>query len=223
MFPENSLGFKRFNIFLNVYLTAKSLNFYLGELDSKNFCFLVFVYDIYSPNKNPIIYSSVNKALKSLGISYSVLLDHIKNKFIYKANLVISFEPLLNFNPKDFNFKPEPDNQLRQNIILFNDNNEFAFEFNSGREMARFFGVDGKIVRSSISRGEYLEFKLIVKAVPFRKTVYVFDLKTRKLVLTFNSLTEALKHAKVNFYRLKNIIEHGIEHKGQIYSYNDKI
>jgi hypothetical protein len=89
--------------------------------------------------------------------------------------------------------------------------------------MARFCGIDGKIIRSSISKGEYQDFKLIVKAVPFRKTVYVFDLKTRELVLTFNSLTEALKHAKVNFYRLKNIIEHGIEHKGQIYSYSDKI
>lgn len=89
--------------------------------------------------------------------------------------------------------------------------------------MARFFGIDGKIVRSSISRGEFLEFKLIVKAVPFRKTVYVFDLKTRELVLIFNSLTEALKHAKINFYRLKFIIEHGIEHKGQLYLYNDKV
>lgn len=89
--------------------------------------------------------------------------------------------------------------------------------------MARFFGIDGKVVRSAISKGEYLEFKLIIKVVPFRKIVYVFDFKTRELVLTFNSLTEALKHAKVSFYKFKNIIEHGIEHKGQIYSYNNKI
>ena len=59
--------------------------------------------------------------------------------------------------------------------------------------MALFFGIEGKVVRSAISKGEYLDFKLIVKAVPFRKTVYVFYFKTRKLVLTFNSLTEALK------------------------------
>lgn len=91
LFPENTLGFKRFNIFLKVYLTAKNLKFDLGELDSKIFCFLVFVYDIYFPDKDPVVYSSVNKALKSLGISYGALLDHIKNKYIYKANLAISF------------------------------------------------------------------------------------------------------------------------------------
>jgi len=67
--------------------------------------------------------------------------------------LVIFFEPLLNFNPKNFKFKPEPDNQLRHNIIPFNDNNDFAIKFKSGREMARFFDIDGKNVRSSISSG----------------------------------------------------------------------
>jgi hypothetical protein len=44
---------------------------------------------------HPIVYSSINKALKGLQISHSVLLSYINNKYIYKSSLIISFESLL--------------------------------------------------------------------------------------------------------------------------------
>ena len=58
-------------------------------------CFLVFVYDITIPNKRPIVYSSINRALKGLQISHSTLLDYINNKYIFNLNLVLSFEYLV--------------------------------------------------------------------------------------------------------------------------------
>ena len=58
-------------------------------------CFLVFVYDITIPNKRPIVYSSINIALKGLQISHSTLLDYINNKYIFNLNLVLSFEYLV--------------------------------------------------------------------------------------------------------------------------------
>ena len=64
-------------------------------MDNKYYCFLVFVYDINSPDKDPIVYSSINKALKGLQISYSTLLNYINNKYLYKSSLIISFESLI--------------------------------------------------------------------------------------------------------------------------------
>jgi hypothetical protein len=79
-----------------VYDVAKNLRYTAEDLENKYYCFLVFAYDInlLSPKKNPIIYSSINRALKGLQISHSTLLNHISNKYLYKSNIVLSFEPL---------------------------------------------------------------------------------------------------------------------------------
>ena len=52
---------------------------------------------------------------------------------------------------------------MRKHILLFNHDNEVVFEFKSAREMARFFSIEGRIVRAAIAKGEYLDFLLITK------------------------------------------------------------
>lgn len=54
-------------------------------------------------------------------------------------------------NFSEYKEKPEGDNQLRKHIIVFNKDNEIVFEFKSGREMARFFKIDGKVARAAIA------------------------------------------------------------------------
>lgn len=39
-------------------------------------------------------------------------------------------------------------------------------EFKSGREMARYFQIEGRVARSAIAKGEYQDFLLVVKNVP---------------------------------------------------------
>lgn len=192
-------------------------------MDNKIYCILVFVYDKNLPNKDPIIYSSIHKALKGLQISYSVLLDYINNKYIYLSNLILSFEPLIEDSFSDYQEKPVGDNQLRKHVIVFNKDNEVVFEFKSAREMARFFKIDGKVARAAIIKGEFQDFLLISKGVPFRKTIYVFDFNTHELIKKFNSINEAMKYAKVSFYTLKNLIDSGTPHIGKIYSYKNKL
>ena len=41
-------------------------------------------------------------------------------------------------------------------------------EFKSGREMAKFYQIEGKVARAAIAKGEYLDFLLISKDVSFR-------------------------------------------------------
>lgn len=72
------------------------------------------MYDLNLPNKDPIIYSSINRALKGLQISHSTLLDHINNNYIYKSNFILSFEPIVADTQlkEKYTVKPASDNQL---------------------------------------------------------------------------------------------------------------
>nr|YP_010029648.1 hypothetical protein J2C28_mgp08 [Beauveria lii]QOU11089.1 hypothetical protein [Beauveria lii] len=113
---------------------------------------------------------------------------------------------------------------MRKHILVYNkDDNEILMEFKSAREMVRYFKIDGKVARTAIVKGEYEDFLLIYKDVSNRKVIYVFDSNTYKLQQEFNSITKALKYAKVNFYTLKTLLENGHSHKGKIYSYKNKL
>ena len=122
------------------------------------------MYDVLSPSKDPIVYSSINRALKGLQISYSILLNYVNNKYLYKSNLILSFEPILSIvdNFSVYSEKPTGDNQLRKHIVVYNEDNEVIIEFKSGREMARYFQIDGhpKVAREAIALGEYQDFFL---------------------------------------------------------------
>lgn len=223
LFPEGSEGYNRFLVFLKTFQIANNLNYEVEYVDSKYYCSLVFVYDINSSNKDPIVYSSINRALKGLQISYGILLDYINNKYIYKSNLILSFEPLVTSIFSEYSEKPTGDNQLRKHIIVYNQDNDIVFEFKSGREMARFFKIDGKVARAAIANSEYQDFLLIAKGVSYRKAIYVFDSNTHQLIKKLDSVTKAMKYAKVNFYTLKNLIDSGNPYIGKIYSYKDKL
>ena len=179
--------------------------------------------DVNSPDKAPIIYSSINKALKGLQISYNTLLNYINNKYLFKSSLILSFEPLLQDKLSEYKEKPTGDNQLRKHIVIYNQDNEILIEFKSGREMAKYFQIDGKVARSAIDKGEYQDFLLISRELSFRKTIYVFDSNSHELIDELKSITKALKYAKVNFYTLKSLIESGNSYEGTLYSYKDKL
>jgi hypothetical protein len=181
---------------------------------------LVFLYDINSPGTNPVVYSSVNKALKSSSIYHGTLMDYVINQYIFRNNFVLSFEPLSPENLIAYCNKPEGDNQLRNHVILFNEENEPVFEFKSGREMSRHFNIDGKVARAAIAIGVYQNFTIVSKPVSFRKKVFVFNSESFKLITELNSITDAMKYAKVNFYTLKVLLETNKPHDGKIYSYN---
>jgi hypothetical protein len=223
LFSKDSEGYNRLNVFLKTFKIANSLNYTSEDIDNKYYCFLVFVYDINSSDKNPIVYSSINRALKSLQISYNSLLNYINNKYLYKSSLILSFEPLFVDNFSEYNEKPRGDNQLRKHIIVYNQDNEVVIEFKSGREMAKYFKIDNKVARAAIANGEYQNFLLISKELSFRKTIYVFDSNSQELICELKSITKALKYAKINYYTLKSLIESGNSYEGKIYSYKDKL
>lgn len=223
LFSKSSEGYAIFAVWLKILKTANSLDYTPEDLDNKYYCFLVFVYDVNSPNKDPIVYSSINRALKGLQISYSTLLDHINNKYLFNSNLILALEPILVDKFSDYSEKAIGDNQLRKHIIVYNKENEVVIEFKSGREMANYFQIDGRIARAAIALGEYQDFLLISKEVSFRKTIYVFDSNTHELIVELKSVTKAMKYAKVNYYTLKSLIENGNSHDGKIYSYKDKL
>ena len=238
LFTLNSEGYNRLYVFLQTYKKANNLKFGPEDMDNKYYCFLVFVYDIYSPYKDPLVYSSINRALKGLQISYSTLLNYISNNYIYKSNFILSFEPIaiVDFSLKNceqgllvtvgrekYINKPLGDNQIRKHIKVYNQDLELLTEFKSGREMAKYFQIDGKVARAAIAKGEYQDFLLIVKEVSNRKVIYVFDMNTHELIEQLNNMTIALKYAKVNFYTLKSLIESGNSYQGKIYSFKDKI
>lgn len=223
LFSKSSDGYAIFAAWFKILKTANSLIYTPEDIDNKYSCFLVYVYDVSLPNKNPIVYSSINRALKGLQISYSTLLDHINNKYLFKSNLIFAFEPLLLDNFSNYSEKAKGDNQLRKHIIIYNKENEVVIEFKSGREMANYFHIDGRIARAAIALGEYQDFFLIVKEVSFRKTIYVFDSNSYELIVELKSITKAMKYAKVNYYTLKSLIENGNSYDGKIYSYKDKL
>ena len=203
---------------------ANILNYSSEDAEDKYSSFFIFVYDINNINNRPLVYSSINKALKGLHISYNILLEYINNKYIYNlgtSSYLLSFESIKDFS--EYSAKQAGDSQLRKHIILYNEDNERFMEFNSGREMARFFQIEGKVARAAIAKGEYMDFLLISKEVSNRKLIYVFDSNTKELLEKINGLSKALKYAKVNFYTFKNLIENRNSFNGKIYSYKDKI
>ena len=223
LFSKGSEGYNRLVVFLQTFKTANHLKYTSEDTDNKYYCFLVFAYLVNSPDKDPIIYSSINRALKGLQISHSALLNHINNKYLYNSSLVLSFEPLLVDNLLEYKEKPAGDNQLRKHIVVYNQNNEVIIEFKSGREMANYFKIDGKVARAAIAQGEYQDFLLISREVSNRKPIYVFDNNSHELINELKSVTKALKYAKVNYYTLKSLIESGNSYDGKIYSYKDKL
>ena len=223
LFSKGSEGYNRLVVFLQTFKTANHLKYTSEDTDNKYYCFLVFAYLVNSPDKDPIIYSSINRALKGLQISHSALLNHINNKYLYNSSLVLSFEPLLVDNLLEYKEKPAGDNQLRKHIVVYNQNNEVIIEFKYGREMANYFKIDGKVARAAIAQGEYQDFLLISREVSNRKPIYVFDNNSHELINELKSVTKALKYAKVNYYTLKSLIESGNSYDGKIYSYKDKL
>lgn len=225
LFSNDSEVYNRLAVFLKILKTANSITYRSEDLDSKYYCFLIFAYDINSASadKDPIVYSSINKALKGLQISHSTLLNYISNKYLYKSSIILSFEPLLVENFSEYQEKPAGDNQLRKLIVVYNRDNEVIMEFKSGREMANYFKIDGKVARAAIAQGEYQDFLLIFREVSNRKTIYVFDNNSHELIAELKSVTKALKYAKVNYYTLKSLIENGNSYNGKIYSYKDKL
>lgn len=223
LFPKD--GYIRFLVFKSVFNAAKDIKYTSEDLDNKYSCFLVFVYDVSLPKNNPIIYSSINRALKGLQISHSTLLDYINNKYLYKSNIILSFEPLSQDEYLKYQEKPAAagDNQIRKHIEVFNQDSELLMEFKSGREMARYFQIDGKVARLAIAKGEYQDFLLISKEVSNRKTIYVFDSDSHELLEKLKGVAKALKHANVNFYTLKSLMENETSYNGKIYSYKDKL
>ena len=223
----NTLAIVRFTKFLKAYSIAKDYNLKLdnkidGFSADRHYSNLIFLYNKNLPNNQPVVYSSINRALNSLGISYGRLLECDTNKYIFKDKLILSFEPLLPDNFKDYKIKPKGDNQLRKFVILFNNEGESLFEFNSEREMARHFNIDAKLVRTAIAKGEYLHYTLVSKLEPFRKEIFVFDSNTLELNTKLKSITIAMSYAKVSFYTLKKLLETNKPHNGKYYSYSDK-
>ena len=226
LFTIGTEGYNRINVFLKTFKIANGLNYKPEDAENKYYCFLVFVYDVDSPYEHPIVYSSINRALKGLQISHSTLLDYINNKYIFvtqRSNLILSFESLLEQEFSEYQEKPTGDSKLRKHVIVYNQDNEVVSEFKSGREMARYFQIDGKVARAAIAKGEYQDFLLLSKDVSFRKTIYVFESNTKEYLTQIKGVSKALKYAKVNFYTLKSLIEEGNSHNGKIYSYKDKI
>jgi len=150
-FTVGTEGYNRLLIFLKAFKIANGLNYSTEDMDNKYYCFLVFVYDINLLNQEPMVYSSINKALQGLQISYSTLLNYINNKYIYKSSFIISFESLIVEDFIEYQEKPVGDSQIRKHIIVYNDDNEIVEEFKSGREMARYFHIDGKLARAAIA------------------------------------------------------------------------
>ena len=151
LFTVGSKGYNRLNVFLQTFKTANNLKFEEQDIDNRYYCFLVFVYDIYSPNKEPVIYSSINRALKGLQISYGILLSYVNNNYIYKSKYILSFEPVTKDDFEKYTEKPLGDNLLRKHIAVYNLDNEIVIEFKSGREMAKYFKIDGKVGRAAIA------------------------------------------------------------------------
>ena len=222
LFPIGSKGYNRLHVFLQTFETANHLKWEEKDIDNKYYCFLVFVYNINSPNEEPVIYSSINRALKGLQISHSTLLSYVNNHYIYKSEYILSFEPVITDDFEKYTEKPVGDNQLRKHIAVYNLDNEIVTEFKSGREMAKYFKIDGKVARAAIAKGEFQDFLLTVKEVSNRKTIYVFDSSTDKLIDKIYGVSKALKYAKINYYTFKSLIENGNSFNGKIYSYKDK-
>jgi hypothetical protein len=151
------------------------------------------------------------------------LLSLINNKYLYKSSLILSFESLVAEDFSEYREKLEGDSQLRKHVVVYNDENEVVTEFKSGREMARYFKIDGKVARAAIASGEYKDFLLVSKDVSNRKPIYVFDSNTYELIAEFKGVSKALKYAKVNYYTLKSLIENRNPYNGKIYSYKDKL
>ncbi len=148
-------------------------------------------------------------------------MDYIVNQYIFRNNLALSFEPLSPENFAAFSEKPVGDNQARREIIVFNENNEPVYEFKSGREMARYFGIVGKVASTAIS-GIYQNFTLVAKSVSYRQEILVFDrdFRINNKIEKYNCRNEVCKG---KLYTLKTLLETNKPHQplaGKIFKYS---
>lgn len=245
LYDKDSFGYTRFQVFLKTYISCNELlnnssldsegkirlsselpeSTLSDSIDNKYYSNLVFVYDKGNvrkePNNNPVVYSSLNKAIKSLSVTYETIMNCVINQYLLKDTLCLSFEPITSDIISNYRYKPMPDNMVRKHILLFNK--EFidvpVFEFKSAREMARHFKIVGK-KSAAISLGAYQDFLIVSKDISYRKKIYLLDKDTLTLITKFNNQTDAQKYAKINFYKLKKLLDSNEPYNGKIFSYN---
>lgn len=252
LFDKDSFGYTRFQVFLKTYLSCNELfnyptlngktrlsseiseSTFSDSIDDKYYSNLVFVYvkNVLTqhqekgagkePYNNPVVYSSINKAIKALSVTYETIMNCVINQYLLKNTLCLSFEPITSDIINNYRNKPISDNLLRKHILLFNTESidTPVFEFKSGRDMAKYFKIDGKKARAAIKLGTYQDFTIVSKDIPYRKEIYVLDKDTLTLITKFNNQTDAQKYAKINFYKLKTLLESNEPYNGQIFSYN---
>ena len=143
------------NFFLVISNTRNYVEKNKSRVEKKKRTLFFFFSTPQGTSKKPIIYSSINRTLKALQISHSTLLYHINNNYIYNSKFILSFEPVITGDFEKYTEKPVGDNQLRKHVAVYNLDNELVTEFKSGREMAKYFQIDGKIARAAIANSFY--------------------------------------------------------------------
>ena len=230
-FKPNSFGYARFSYFLIVFKSAldfrqnPNYNELINQHSStrySNYSTLIWCYDLTKANAIavPLIFSSINKTLKSLSISHSTLIESLQLKYLVNNSLALSLSPLTLDELATFKIKDKANHLMRKLIQLYNEELELIHEFKSMREMARFFGVNFKLIAAATKIGQFRNYHLIVKPYSFNKPVYVYDAVTHNLIIKLNSINAAMKYSHCSFYTLIKLIETGSVHNGKIFSYN---
>lgn len=157
-----------------------------------------------------------------LHLSYGRLIHLIANRYLF-GSIALSFTPLTSQDILSYTLEGIKDNLIRIIVHVYDNSGYLLHTFSSGRKFSDYFGLDGKEGRKYIASGQYLGYTLTVVPVASRKPVYVFDSITLKLVLTIPSTSAALKHAKVGFGTMQDLLKTHRIHNGHIYSSNSNI
>ena len=88
--------------------------------------------------------------------------------------------------------------------------------------MARYFQIYAKVARAAIALLSFAAGQVNTWTFYLQSRMFLAS-NTQELIEKLDSLSIALKYAKVKFYTLKSLIESGNSYQGKIYSYKDKL
>ena len=83
--------------------------------------------------------------------------------------------------------------------------------------MAKYFKIDGKTARAAITKGEFIDFYLVVNVVSFRKAIYVFDSNTKVLIKKFNSINKLSKEIGISRETISIYLNTYVPFKGNLF------
>lgn len=227
LFSVGSAPYLQFALMLNHFSLALSTGMSMNPADNAMIGKPVWLYS--SVGSTPFIFSSINYAITTLGMSYGTLMTCVNFSYLFalssgNSNVILSLKPLTLAEQTRYTVANSWDSQVSLFIDIYNSRGVFVANFESRRSLAIWWkrnvgGADRKKLRPYLqTNGTFMGYSFSVVAIPRGHQVYRFDAVTLAKLPSLPSIRVAFKLVNMHYYTFQHHVDNQTPIEGVIYS-----